>query len=164
LILTPSEDQSLFKIVNKNVKSLLYRGTRDGFASSAFHSRCDGKGNTITIIKNDNNHVFGGYISIAWHSSGSWSTDSSAYLFSLRRDKSTNSEKYLINDSQKAIWGHISHGPEFGDNDIHICSNANTNKCSLNTKSSYNIPSKYYLAGKSDDDWLVTEIEVYQLE
>jgi hypothetical protein len=168
LILTSSEDQSLFKIVNKNVKSLLYRGTRDaedGFASSAFHSRCDGKANTITIIKNDNNHVFGGYTSAAWHSSGSYNYDSSAYLFSLRRDKSTNSEKYLINNSQYAIWGHISYGPTFGfGHDIYICSNANTNKCSWNNKSSYNIPSKYYLAGKSDDDWLVTEIEVYQLE
>ncbi len=83
----------------------MHRGTRDGFASSAFHSRCDGKGNTITIIKNDNNHVFGGYTSVAWHSSGSYSYDSSAYLFSLRRDKSTNSEKYLINNSQYAFYG-----------------------------------------------------------
>jgi hypothetical protein len=152
-------------MVNKNVKSLLYRGTRDGFAFSVFHSRCDGKANTITIIKNDNNHVFGGYISIAWHSSGSWSTDSSAYLFSLRRDKSTNSEKYLINNSQRAIWGASSYGPTFGvGHDIYICSNANTNKCSSNTKDSYNIPSSNYLAGKSNSDWLVTEIEVYQLE
>jgi hypothetical protein len=64
----------------------LYRGTRDGFASSAFHSRCDGKANTVTIIKNYINHVFGGYISVAWHSSDSHTSDSNAYLFSLRRD------------------------------------------------------------------------------
>jgi hypothetical protein len=143
---------------------LLYRGTRDGFASSAFHSRCDGKGNTITIIKNDINHVFGGYISIAWHSSGSFRTDSSAYLFSLRREKSTNSEKYLINYSQNAIGGDSSYGPTFGrGHDIYICFNANTNKCSQNNKGSYN-PGSNYLAGKSNSDWLVTEIEVYQLE
>jgi hypothetical protein len=153
-------------MVDKNVKSLLYRGTRDGFASSAFHSRCDGKANTITIIENDNNHVYGGLTSAAWPSSDlSWSADSSAYLFSLRRDKSTNSEKYLINDSQKAIFGHSSYGPTFGGGfDIYICPNANTNKCSYNNKSSYNIPSSNYLAGKSGGDWLVTEIEVYQLE
>ncbi len=153
-------------MVDKSVKSLLYRGTRDGFASSAFHSRCDGKANTITIIKNDNNHVFGGYTSAAWPSSDlSWSADSSAYLFSLRRDKSTNSEKYLINESQKAILGASSYGQIFGGgNDIEICSNANINKCNQNYKSSYNIPSNYYLAGKSDETWLVTEIEVYQLE
>ncbi len=75
----------------------MHRGTRDGFASSAFHSRCDGKANTVTIIKNDINHVFGGYISVAWHSSDSHSSDSNAYLFSLRKEKYSNSEKYLFN-------------------------------------------------------------------
>ena len=150
-------------MVNKNVKSLLYRGTRDGFGSSAFHSRCDGKSNTVTIILNDQNHVFGGYTSVAWLSSTSWLTDSSAYLFSLRRGKSTSSEKYLITQSQYAINGHNgSFGPYFDD--LEICSDANINKCSTNTKESYAIPSTGYLAGASDSNWLVTEIEVYQLE
>jgi hypothetical protein len=31
--------------------SLLYRGTRDGFGSDDFHSRCDGHSNTLTILK-----------------------------------------------------------------------------------------------------------------
>jgi hypothetical protein len=29
----------------------LYRGTRDGFDSDEFHSRCDGHSNTLTILK-----------------------------------------------------------------------------------------------------------------
>ena len=165
LILTPSEDESLYKMANKKVKSLLYRGSRDGFGSSAFHSRCDGKSNTVTIILNDQNHVFGGYTSVAWLSSTSWLTDSSAYLFSLRRGKSTSSEKYLITQSQYAIFGYSGYGPVFGDGfDILICFDANIKKCSHNTKSSYEIPSTGYLAGASDSNWLVTEIEVYQLE
>jgi hypothetical protein len=153
-------------MVDKSFKSLLFRGTRHGFASSAFHSRCDGKANTITIIENDNNHVYGGLTSAAWPSSDlSWSADSSAYLFSLRRDKSTNSEKYLINESKYAIYGASSYGPIFGaGNDIEICSDANINKCNQNYKRSYNYSSNYYLAGKTDSDGLVTEIKVYQLE
>ncbi len=63
---------------------LLYRPTRDGFTSQAFHSKCDGKGNTITIIKNNLNYVFGGYASSAWNRSGSIN-DPNAFLFSLRR-------------------------------------------------------------------------------
>ena len=34
---------------------LLYRASRDGFTGQAFHSKCDGKGNTISIIKNNSN-------------------------------------------------------------------------------------------------------------
>jgi hypothetical protein len=30
---------------------LLYRGSRDGFSAKAFHSKCDYKANTLTIIK-----------------------------------------------------------------------------------------------------------------
>jgi len=31
--------------------TLLYRGTRDGFGSDDFHSRCNGHANTLTILK-----------------------------------------------------------------------------------------------------------------
>jgi hypothetical protein len=65
--------------------NLLYRATRDGFTSQAFHSKCDGKENTITIIKNNLNYVFEGYTSSAWHSSEAWNNDPNAFLFSLRR-------------------------------------------------------------------------------
>jgi hypothetical protein len=37
--------------------SLLYRGTRDGFGSNDFHSRCDGHSNTLTILKVENTFV-----------------------------------------------------------------------------------------------------------
>jgi hypothetical protein len=50
------------------VGNLLYRATRDGFTASAFHEKCDGKENTITIIKTNGNYVFGGYTSAKWNS------------------------------------------------------------------------------------------------
>jgi hypothetical protein len=39
--------------------SLLYRGTRDGFDSNDFHSRCDGHANTLTILKGVYNSKMG---------------------------------------------------------------------------------------------------------
>ena len=39
----------------------------DGSASSTFHSNCDGKGPTVTIIK-EGNYIFGGYTDVPWHS------------------------------------------------------------------------------------------------
>ena len=63
--------------------NLLYRAIRDGFTSQAFHSKCNGKRNTITIIKNNLNYMFGGYASSAWNIG--WISDTNAFLFSLRK-------------------------------------------------------------------------------
>ncbi len=41
--------------------SLLYRGTRDGFGTNDFHSKCDGHSNTLTIFKAKGSvFIFGG--------------------------------------------------------------------------------------------------------
>jgi hypothetical protein len=50
-----------------NVKlELLYKASKDGFEASKFHSHCDFKGPTISIIKSDTGNVFGGYTTIPW--------------------------------------------------------------------------------------------------
>ena len=41
---------------------LLYRGTRDGMNSKNFHEKCDEKGPTITLFRNDKGNLFGGYL------------------------------------------------------------------------------------------------------
>ena len=40
----------------------------DGWAASTFHSNCDGRGPTVTIIK-VNSYIFGGYTDVSWTSS-----------------------------------------------------------------------------------------------
>ena len=37
----------------------------DGWAASTFHSNCDGRGPTVTIIKVDD-YIFGGYTDVSW--------------------------------------------------------------------------------------------------
>ena len=44
---------------------LCFRACTHGWAASTFHSRCDGKRNTVTIIK-VGQYVFGGYTDIPW--------------------------------------------------------------------------------------------------
>ena len=39
----------------------------DGSAASTFHSNCDGKGPTVTIIRVDQ-YIFGAYTDVSWHS------------------------------------------------------------------------------------------------
>ncbi|XP_068704304.1 uncharacterized protein [Montipora foliosa] len=44
---------------------LCWRGLRDGWVARTFHSLCNGKGPTVTIIK-VNQNIFGGYASVSW--------------------------------------------------------------------------------------------------
>ena len=44
---------------------LLYRASRNGWTASNFHSCCDNKGPTVTVIKSGN-YIFGGYTEQHW--------------------------------------------------------------------------------------------------
>lgn len=62
---------------------LIYRASRDGWTPERFHSLCDGRGETITIIKSSKNYLSGGYTSKPWRSSGGYIKDENAFLFQL---------------------------------------------------------------------------------
>ena len=44
-----------------------WRAKTDGWAASTFHSNCDGKGPTVTLIK-VGSYIFGGYTDVSWSS------------------------------------------------------------------------------------------------
>ena len=44
---------------------LLFRASRDGFTASTFHSKCDNKGPTVTVVKCGAN-IFGGFTEKPW--------------------------------------------------------------------------------------------------
>ena len=44
-----------------------WRAKTDGWAASTFHSNCDGKGPTVTIIR-VGSYIFGGYTDVSWSS------------------------------------------------------------------------------------------------
>jgi hypothetical protein len=60
------------KDLNCQKWSLLYRGSRDGFRASNFHSHCDNKPITLTIIKSTSGNIFGGFTSAHWNQDDSW--------------------------------------------------------------------------------------------
>ncbi|EXX59209.1 hypothetical protein RirG_191030 [Rhizophagus irregularis DAOM 197198w] len=52
---------------------LLLRGSRDGFTPKKFHELCDGKSNTVILIKIEGTEeIVGGYNPLIWKSSGLW--------------------------------------------------------------------------------------------
>ena len=161
----------LMEMTKSNNGKLLYRATRDGFSSQSFHSNCDGKANTITIIKNNLNYVFGGYASIAWASSGLWASDNNVFVFSLRRNGESKNEKFMVTNAVYALQMDTTDGPIFGGCDIIVENNSNV-VADTHTQfgSYYNLPegytqfsenTKYYLAGKKG--YLTVEIEVYEI-
>ena len=46
---------------------LLFRASRDGFAAESFHSKCDRKGPTLTVVRSGS-FIFGGFTGAAWSS------------------------------------------------------------------------------------------------
>jgi hypothetical protein len=160
---------SLVEMTKSSYRILLYRATRDGFYCEAFHSKCDGKRNTVTIIKNNLDYVFGGLASHAWHSSVSYIKDPNAFLFSLKRDGVSYKDKFKIEKALFQFSGRYSSDrPTFGlCYDIYICNQSNTKIGSYINfgRYSYNLPDGYakeFLTGNANQ-WTTTEIEVYQI-
>ena len=93
---------------------LIYRASSNSFTADAFHGRCDGKSDTITIIRTNTDYVFGGYASSAWNSLGAYIEDKNAFIFSLRRNGVSKGQKFAIKNPRKALIGHFYYGPIFG--------------------------------------------------
>ena len=67
VILSSDQCQTLMNrlIETRANTNLLYRASRDGWAASNFHSCCDNKGPTVTVVKSGN-YIFGGYTEQHW--------------------------------------------------------------------------------------------------
>ena len=95
----------------KNIKKMLYRGSRDGFTFKAFHDRCDEKGPTISLFKlKHNGDCIGGYTSAQWSSDDRFKRDPCALVFSLSHQRS-----YKIIKPDQAIGCRKDFGPSFGN-------------------------------------------------
>ena len=128
------------KVLNKTIKgvNLLYRASRDG-DSTQFHSKCNGKLNTVTFVKAKNGRKFGGFANQGWHSSNAYILDNKAFLFSLDLF-----ECYYYNSGNNQIYGSSSYGPLWGaGHDLYLASGClNNNSSTTNQSSSYNYNGK----------------------
>ncbi|UJR21877.1 hypothetical protein I4U23_024950 [Adineta vaga] len=104
--------------------SLLYKATRDGFSSVAFHKYCDHRGPTMTIIQSKpGGYLFGGYTSVSWRSNKGYIEDNyDPFLFTLTNPHGIPPTKYPVLESNYAIYNRKDFGPTFGcGHDLHIC-------------------------------------------
>ena len=95
---------------------LIYSGTRDGMTSNVFHYKCDNKGETITLIKNEKGNIFGGYASIPWTNpfNCSWYSAPESFIFTLSNIYNTEPTKFPSKNDQKEVYHYSGYGPCFG--------------------------------------------------
>ena len=149
--------------INPNKKIIynqIYKATRDGGTGKNFHSHCDNKGPTLTLINSTNGYIFGGFISISWEGPKNWtykSNDDSAFIFSI-----DNKIKYPIQNKSCVIYNQINYGPDFGSNDIYLCENfLNNNENHCNCSNYYNASPEKLSGGTT---FQVKELEVYSVK
>jgi len=171
-ILKSKEKEALLKFVTKKERKkkwkLIFRGSKDGFASTQFHMKCDNKGTTVTIIQSTQNHVFGGYTTLPWQASGGqYQLDPKAWIFLLR---STNPlykkpQKWECKVGSNAVYHCSSYGPVFGSGfDFYLCSGCDsTNSSYCNPGNSYSCPADQTLLAGSYN-FTVKDYEVYQIK
>jgi hypothetical protein len=161
---------------------LLWRGSRDGFGGKDFHNRCDGHGNTLTVIADTKGNIFGGYTPLTWESrerigngSNRYKTDDTlgSWLFTLKNPHNIGPKKFALksNGNRQAIFCGCSGGPEFGIGldgfgDIAIRNQSNTsNTNSTSFGGSYindtNVEDEKLLTGSSY--FIVKEIEIFEI-
>jgi len=124
---------------------LCHRASSDGWASRIFHENCDGKNNTVTVVK-VGEYVCGGYTDIPWdvdpsESDGSYGNTSNAFIFSLRNNEGLGPFKSMAKNPSHAIYRSPEYGPAFGE-DLVIGDNANLENDSVSDfGSEYFVPS-----------------------
>ena len=151
--------------------SLLYRGSRNEFRSLDFHVLCNGKRNTLTLVKSTNGNIFGGYVSLHWKSTAHmlWEYDTKAFLFSLV-EKENGPLIFELSASDKVYVGsQKEYVPIFGgSNYLFVSNKSNTNTDSYsNLKYTYTSPEYPYgraTVFANTYNFQVQEIEVFQLQ
>jgi K+ channel tetramerisation domain./TLD. len=171
--------------VNKYSKlRLLYRASLHGNTARDFHTHCDKKGPTITIIKTGNGSIFGGYRHISWGAPDEPAAQDDSFLFSLAlcnaNTWSLESSPHKMNNRKSNTQGYNtlnsqpSQGPVFGNSyngssgDLRI--DYQNGRCYVNSclGKAYN----YHPSGSGYSHFLtsgnpqcaVTDYEVYGVE
>ena len=161
-LLTQKQSQSLWTMLGKLPAAVskarcLFQASKDGFAAAAFHAKCDGHGNTVTIVRSSNGSLFGGFTPLPWASNGRFALDTSntSFLFSLfsASEPHRAPAKLPIFQSfnDKAIHCRASFGPSFGWRDDLVL----TDQCNDNSASSSNLGSTYETRHSKSDEGTV---------
>jgi len=165
---TKKGDECLNKIYEwtggKDIE-LLFRGTRDGMSADIFHNKCNNKGPTISLFKNENGYIFGGYASLDWTSCNNYKSAPDSFIFTLTNMYNISPTKFPNSDTRYSIYDCSAYGPTFGNHAIYIGFKNNSNHTYL-PNSYTDVLGKGYSIFKGDNNdfhFYLNEIEVFKL-
>ena len=166
-ILTNKDEKiMIFNWIRQNAKmkfNLLFKATRDGDRISSFADKVKGKSPTLILIKTKTGYKFGGYTTVVWDMTGSYTykRDENAFIFSINNKKKFNVKK---GEENYAICGGQNHFAFGGGHNLTIWDNffANDNSKDYNCGYSYYTTLNYELTGGANK-FYVEECEVYQV-
>ena len=171
-ILNSQEREAVSELQSYSNSLLLYRASDNTFSSQTYYSLISGRTKVLTIYR-VKNYVFGSYIHIANpYPNIAWQKDSNAFLFSLRRNGTSNAVKFSIIESDYAFYSHYSYMAYNGRADLYVANQPFSNTgSSSNLGLSYSAPSgctynsvcAYTFLAGAYSGWYVDEIEAYQL-
>jgi len=145
---------------------LIYRASVHGYESQTWHSKVDGTGPNLVLIKNSNNKVFGGYHHAGWIANGSYSAaDPNNFLFQVDE----NMKFPYISTTNNAVYSVPGYGPTFGGNhDLYIHpspKNNNGSYCRMPNTNYYDTRNftQDRFCGSTTDNWRVEEMESFRV-
>ena len=142
---------------NKINCKLIYDAKRDGDSASTFHSLCDYKGSTLTIISTSDNKKIGGFLSKSFGGNQDYISDNNAFLFSLNYN-----QKYPSLNQGNNYQDLKFQGPIFGSTSIYI-----ENNFLSSNRNRYCSYTKRYDFGRRNNDkdfyFKVINLEIYQI-
>jgi hypothetical protein len=152
---------------------LLWRGSRDGFSAAEFHRRCDGRERTLTLIRDLNGNIFGGFAAPSWESPFFAKTKadgkSESFLFTLRNPFNLDPQQFKLSRGRESSAIRVSSKicGCFGDDDLLINDGCNVNSShSRGLGSTYQngtgIDGRFVFSGS--ETFIVKEIEVFEVK
>eukprot|EP00026_Physarum_polycephalum_P009736 Phypoly_transcript_09870.p1 GENE.Phypoly_transcript_09870~~Phypoly_transcript_09870.p1 ORF type:complete len:411 (+),score=55.18 Phypoly_transcript_09870:129-1361(+) len=141
-LLPPSLQDVVRKWLPNQSFFLLHKSSIHGFKCPDFHTRCDNKGPTLTIIQSKEGFLFGGYSPESWENptKNHYKTNPFAFIFTLTNPHNIPPTKYLLQPAdQHAIFCSTQTCSAFGGgHDIVLHANSHQNKHSYT-----HFPSSY---------------------
>ena len=162
-LITTDEDFKFFsKNINNNAKisyELLYKASIDGEAASVFHSLCDEKGASITVVKVLNGSKCGGFTPLSWKTDGCWQKDPSLRSFVCNLDNKT---KFNLRENYNhALDFHDSKLSCFGGYTLQLADKNLSNKNGICQACDYQIQSPTDLIGINENNFQAVDIEIF---
>jgi len=165
-ILTDKDEKIMvFNWIKQNAKlkfKLLFKATRDGDRISKFADKVKGKSPTLILIKTKTGYKFGGYTTVEWDMTGTYTykKDENAFIFSINNKKKFNIKK---GNEGYAICGDPNHFAFGGGHDLTIWDNFFSNDYSQNYSCNYSYGTSNYELTGGANKFYVEECEVYQV-